>query len=64
MCCGRFMKGLVEIIRELDHSSIRSSVQGIIGRPSKLMPRRMSRSAMNVNDSATSIDNPRSTLPQ
>ena len=31
----KFMKGPVEIIRELDHSSTRSSVQGTIGQLSK-----------------------------
>ena len=37
MCYGKFMKGPVEIIWELDYSSTRSSVQGNIGQLSKQM---------------------------
>ena len=35
MCYGKFMKGPMEIIWELDHSSTRLSVQGTIGQLSK-----------------------------
>ena len=40
------------------------SVQDTIGQLSKLMPRHMSRSVINVNNSVMSIDNPWSILPQ
>ena len=52
------MKEHVAITQEPDHSSIKSFVQGIIGRPSNLMPRRMSKSVINVNDSIMSTDSP------
>ena len=58
------MKEHVAITQEPDHSSIRSFVQDITGRPFKLMPRHMSRSVINVNDSVMSIDSPRNILPQ
>ena len=54
----------VETIPELDHSSIRSSVQDTIGQPFRLMPKHMSRSVINVGDSVTSLDSCQSTLPQ
>ena len=57
MCYGKFMKEPVEIIREPDHSSRRSSVQGIIGQICKLMLKYTSRSATNANGLATSPDN-------
>ena len=58
------MKKHVETILELDHSSIRSSVQDITGQPFRLMLKHMSRSVINVSDSITSLDSRRSTLPQ
>ena len=53
----KFMKGPVEIIRELDHSSTRSSVQGTIGQLSKQMRKLMSKYVTNANDSVMSPDN-------
>ena len=50
------MKEHVETIPELDHSSIRLSVQDITGQPFRLMLKHMSRSVINVNDSVTSLD--------
>ena len=58
------MKEHVETIPELDHSSIKLSVQNITGQPFRLMLKHMSRSVINVNDSVTSLDSHRSTLPQ
>ena len=60
----KFMKERVATIPELDHSSIRSSVQGITGQPYKLMLKLMLKSVINVSDSATSLDNHHNTLPQ
>ena len=47
----------METILELDHSSIRSSVQDITGQPFRRMLKHMSRSVINVSDSVTSLDN-------
>ena len=44
------MKKLVEIIREPDRSSTKSSVQGTIGQLSKWMQKLMSRYVTNAND--------------
>ena len=51
------MKERVATIPELDHSSTRSSVQGITSQPYKLMLKHMSRYVINVSDSVTSLDN-------
>ena len=53
----------VATTQELDHLSTRSSMQDTTGQLSKLMPRHMSRSAINVNNSVMSIDNLLSILP-
>ena len=58
------MKEHMATILELDHSSIRSSVQDITSQPFRLMLKHMSRSMINVSDSVTSLDNRRNTLPQ
>ena len=57
MCYGKFMKELVEIIRELDHSSIRSSMQDTIGQLSRQMRKLMSKCVINANDLAMSQGN-------
>ena len=57
MCYKKYMKELVEIIREPDHSSTRSSVQGTIGQLSKQMRNLMSKYMTNANDSVMSPDN-------
>ena len=64
MCYGKFMKGLMEIIWELDHSSTRSSVQGTIGQLSKQMRKFMSKYVTNANDSVMSPDNHQNTSPR
>ena len=48
------MKEPVEITRELDPTSTRSSVQDITGQLSKQMRRLMSRCVTNANDLVTS----------
>ena len=53
MCYGKFMKGPMEIIWELDHSSTRSSVKDTTGQQSKQMRRLMSRCVTNANDLVT-----------
>ena len=58
------MKELVEIIREPDRSSIKSSVQGTIGQLSKRMQKLMSRHVTHANDSIMSSDNHQSISPQ
>ena len=58
------MMEYVVTIQEPDHSSIRSSVQDIIGQPSKLMLKHMLKSIVNANDSVTSLDSCQNTLPQ
>ena len=58
------MKELVEIIREPDHSSARSSVQGTIGQLSKWMQKLMSRYVTNANDLVMFLDNHQSILSQ
>ena len=57
MCYRKFMKGPVEIIRELDQSFTRSSMQGIIGQLSKQMRKLMSKYMTNANDLVMSPDN-------
>ena len=57
------MKEHVEIIREPDHSSIRSSVQGTIDQLSKQMQKLMSRYVTNANDLVMSPDNHQSISP-
>ena len=64
MCYRKFMKELVEIIRELDHSSIRSSVQDTIGQLSRQMRKLMSKCVINANDLVMSPDNHQSTTPR
>ena len=64
MCYGKFMKEPVEIIREPDHSSTRSSVQGTIGQLSKQMRKLMSKYVTNANDLVISPDNHQSTSPR
>ena len=54
------MKEHVVTIRELDHSSIKSSVADSIGQPSKLMLRHMLKYVINVNASATFLDSQQS----
>ena len=53
----------VATIQEPDYSSTRSSVQDTTSQLSKLMPRHMSRSAINVNDSIMSLDSHQSISP-
>ena len=55
------MKELMEIIREPDHSSIKSSVQGTIGQLSKQMQKLMSKYVTNANNLVMSPDNHQST---
>ena len=58
------MKEPVEIIREQDRSSTRSSVQGTIGQLSKWMQKLMSRYVTNANNLVMSLDNHQSTSPR
>ena len=62
MCYGKFTKEPVEIIRERDHSSTKSSMQDTIGQLSKHML--MSKCVINANDLVMSPDNHQSTLSQ
>ena len=64
MCWGRFMKEHVEITREPDPSSTRSSVQDTTGQQSKQMRRFMSRCVTNANDLVTFQGNHQSISPQ
>ena len=64
MCYGKYMKELVKIIQELDHSSTRSSVQGTIGQLFKQMRKLMSKYMTNANDLVMSLDNHQSTSPR
>ena len=58
------MKKLVEIIREPDRSSTKSSVQGTIGQLSKWMQKLMSRYVTNANDLVMSPNSHQSISPQ
>ena len=58
------MKKLVEIIREPDRSSTKSSVQGTISQLSKWMQKLMSRYVTNANDLVMFLDNHQSILSQ
>ena len=58
------MKEHVETIRELDHSSIKSSVVDFFGQSSKSMLRHMLKYVINVSASATFLDSQQSILHQ
>ena len=58
------MKEHVVTTPKLGHLSTRSSMQDTTSQLSKPMPRHMSRSAINVYDSAMSLDSRQITLPQ
>ena len=58
------MKEHVAITQEPDHLSTRLSVQVTTSQICKLMPRHMSRSAINVNGLVTSPNNHQNTSPR